>query len=346
LATISRFGFMSHLRSEPNQFVLHYRGGRLVRSGAGLAYWFNPLSAAVAQVPVEDCETTFLLQERSADMQEVTVQCTLTYRVADPQKAAARLNFTVSLSSGAWVEQPLEKLAQLWAQRAQPPARAYLMGVPLVEALVSGAEVIRTAILDALRADPEMADRGLVLVGAQVNRIAPQADLEKALQTPTREAIQQKADQATFERRALAVEKERAIKENELATEIELARRQEDLIRRQGANRLLQMQGEAEAERARVEAEVQRQEVVAAGYARDARTRASGDAEARRALAAAEAEADARRVEVWERAPGRVLLGLALQQLAGKIEHVQHLNLSPDVLGDALRQFLRDQAER
>jgi hypothetical protein len=344
LATISRFGFLSHLRAEPNQFVLHYRRGRLVRSGAGLAYWFNPLSAAVAQVPAEDCETTFLLQERSADMQEVTVQCTLTYRVADPQQAAARINFTIALSSGAWVEQPLEKLAQLWAQRAQPPARAYLMGVPLVEALVAGAEVIRTAIEDALRSDPEMSARGLALVGAQVNRVAPQADLEKALQTPTRESIQQKADQATFERRALAVEKERAIKENELVTEVELARRQEELIRRQGANRLLQMQTEAEAERARVEAEVQRQAVIADGYARDAGTRATGDADARRALAAADAEADAKRVEVWERAPGRVLLGLALQQLAGKIDHVQHLNLSPDVLGDALREFLRDQA--
>jgi hypothetical protein len=61
-------------------------------------------------------------------------------------------------------------------------------------------------------------------------------------------------------------------------------------------------------------------------------------------MAAAEAEADAKRVEVWERAPGKVLLGLALQQLAGKIENVQHLNLTPDIIGDALRQFLRDSA--
>ena len=63
MASFGRFLFWRHLRAGPNQHVLHYRRGRLVRSGAGLAYWFNPLSAAVAQVPVEDCETTFLLRE-------------------------------------------------------------------------------------------------------------------------------------------------------------------------------------------------------------------------------------------------------------------------------------------
>ena len=42
------------------------------------------------------------------------------------------------------------------------------------------------------------------------------------MQTPAREAIQQDAERATFERRALAVEKEAAIGENELANQVEL----------------------------------------------------------------------------------------------------------------------------
>ena len=90
MAQIRHYPFLYHLRAEPSQFVLHYRRGALVRSGAGLAYWFNPLSAALAQVPVEDCETTFVLQERSADFQEVSVQCTVTYRFSDPARAAGR----------------------------------------------------------------------------------------------------------------------------------------------------------------------------------------------------------------------------------------------------------------
>ena len=44
------------------------------------------------------------------------------------------------------------------------------------------------------------------------------------------------SDKATFERRALAVEREGAIAENELQNQIELARRQEQLVAQNGAN--------------------------------------------------------------------------------------------------------------
>ncbi len=77
MATINRFLMSRHLRAEANQFILHFRRGRLVRAGAGLAYWFSPLSAAVAQVPAEDCDATFVLHERCADSQLATVQATV-----------------------------------------------------------------------------------------------------------------------------------------------------------------------------------------------------------------------------------------------------------------------------
>ena len=48
--------------------------------------------------------------------------------------------------------------------------------------------------------------------------------------------MQQDADKATFERRATAVEHERAIAENELQNQIELARREEQLVTQQGQN--------------------------------------------------------------------------------------------------------------
>jgi hypothetical protein len=150
---------------------------------------------------------------------------------------------------------------------------------------------------DALRADPEIAAMGLALVSIQVQRVAPMPDVEKALQTPVREAIQQRADEAVFARRAQAVENERAIKQNELSTEIELARQQADLVRREGANQLLDAQQQAEA----------------------GLVRAAGDADARRLTAAADADAEARRVSIWQDAPTRVILGLAAHELAAKI---------------------------
>ncbi len=344
MAHIAHYPFLNHLRAQPNQYVLHYRRGRLVRKGAGLAYWFSPLSAAIAEVPVEDIETTFLLTERSSDFQEVTVQCTVIYRCQDPERVSLRVNFTISLASGLLIQQPLERLASFWSQRAQQAGRSYLTSVPVVEAIRSGAEVIRSRMEESLRKDPEIEAMGLSMVSIQVRRIAPSADLEKALQTPARESIQQKADEAVFERRALAVEKERAIKENELASEIELARRQELLIQQRGANKLLEIQKDSAAEKARVEAAGECSELAAQAHARDVALRAAGDAQAERTLAAARQEAEERRVDLFTRSPARVAVGLALQDFAGKIQGIQHLNISPDLLSSSLTQFLRDQA--
>ena len=346
MATLSRLGPWGHLRAEPNQYVLHFRRGKLVRKGSGLAYWFSALSAAVSQVPAEDVETTFVFRELSADFQEVNVQCTLRYRSVDPERTAARVNFTISLANGAWLEEPLDRLASLWSQLARRPARAYLTGVPLVDAVRSGAPVIQAAIEDALRANAELEAMGLALVSVHVEQVAPSPELEKALQTPTREAIQQKADQASFERRALAVEKERAIKENELATEIELARRQDQLIRQQGANQLQAVTQDAEAERVKVEGEQQRRTMVADTAAAETRLLAEAQADARRALGAAAAEADKLQAAAWQDSPARVLYALALKEFGGKIEQIHNLNVTPDLLGDALARLVDDKAGR
>lgn len=344
MAQIRRYPFVSHLRAEPNQYILHYKKGRLARQGAGLAYWFSPLSAALAQVPVEDIEATFVFKELTQDFQEVTAQYTLRYRCVEPEKVAARVSFAISLDRGVWLEEPLERLANLWSQRAEQPARACLQGVPMIEAVQAGAREIQTAMTRALREDPEIQAGGLALVSLVVLRVAPTAEMEKALQTPTREAVQQKADEATFQRRALAVEKERAIKENELATEIELARRQEMLIRQQGSNRLEAVRQEAEAERARVEAEMQRKILAAEGAAQETGLTSEADAEAHRRLGQAKAESETLRLAAWKDLPPAVVFGLALQELGGKLQTIEHLNLTPDLLGETVQRLFRERA--
>ena len=343
MAHISKFLFYRHLRAEPNQYILHYRDGNLVRSGAGLTYWFYPLSAAVAQVPVEDVQTTFVLRERSSDVQEVTVQATLTYRIADAEKAAQRVNFSIALENGAWVEQPLQRLNTLWANWSRHPVRARLIEMNVVDIVRTGADETREVLEQALRENSAIEEMGLALVSVQIDQVAPTPELEKALQTPTREEIQQKADEATFQRRALAVEKERAIKENELQTEIELARRQEELIRQEGANQMLDAQQEAEQQRFEVEAAVERDALAAEGKAERMRVITEAEAEAEERLLAVETDAEARKVEIWKDAPSAVTFGLAMQRFADKVETINHLNLTPDLLGDMLQRMLLDQ---
>ncbi|TGS34765.1 band 7 protein, partial [bacterium M00.F.Ca.ET.180.01.1.1] len=92
----------------------------------------------------------------------------------------------------------------------------------------------------------------------RLTNLTPTSELERALQTPTFEALQQKADEATFQRRALAVEKERAIAENELANKTELARREKLLIAEEAENARNRAAGAAEAQQIEAGAEAER----------------------------------------------------------------------------------------
>ena len=346
MTTIASFGFFRHLRAQTNEFILHYRRGRLVRKGHGLAYWFNPLSAAIAQVPTEDCETTFLLKERTADFQEAGVQCVVQYRISNPEQAASRVNFSISLESGAWVDKPLEKLDGFWALKCRPAAREYLARVTILDAARTGADKIRLAIHDLLRADSAVTDMGLEVVGVQVGALTTTPELAKAIEAPTRESLQQKADEAVFQRRALAVEKERAIKENELATQIEIARRQEELLARNAANAMLEVKAENERHEAKAHAEAALAALAAGSYARDVRTKSAADAEARRALGEADAAGESARLNAWRGVDPAVAIGFAVRSGLEKVSSINHLNITPDLLGEGLGSLLRNRAEK
>lgn len=346
MPTITRLPLLPlrRLRAEPNQLILHYRGGRLVTKGAGIAYWFSPLSAAIAMLPIEDCQSTFVLNEHSADFQPIKVQSTITYRIADPEKAASRFNFSLSIDKGVWLEQPLDRLASVLAQRALPVVRKLISAQPLEAVLRQGSEQVRAALVQALTSDPEIAAMGLQLVSLVIDQIVPSAELEKALGTPMREAVQARADEAQFQRRAQAVEKERAIKENELATELELERRQQELIRKRGENALLQAQQEAASQRTQVEAAIERQRLQTEAAAQQTKINAQAQAEAQQLLAAQAAAAMREQHGIWRDTPPAAATAMALGQLATKLQSIGHLNITPDLLGQSFTQLLRDQA--
>jgi hypothetical protein len=343
MATISSYPFVRHLRAEPNQHILHFQGGRVVAEGPGISYWFFPLSAAVAQLPVEDNETTFLLHERSADFQAVAVQCAVRYRCVNAQQLAARINFSISLRTGGWLEQPLERLSSLWAQKAQAPARRFIVAAKVTE-IMGSAELIRDAVDEALRSDAEIAAMGLAVVHVQVVAVSTTADVDRALQTPTRELIQQKADEAVFSRRALAVEKERAIKENELNTQIELAKKEEHLIQQNSANELARVRSAEEAERLKAVSAIERERIAAEGHARDVRVRSEGEAAARKLGYEVDLAAEAQRLAAYAELSPALVMGLAAQEAARKITSINHLNISPDLLGSAFSETLRKSA--
>jgi hypothetical protein len=329
MAAITKRGPFRHLRSEPTSYVRHTRDGEVVHEGLGLGFWFRPLTGSISEVPVDERELPLIFHSRTSDFQDVVVQATITYRITDPGAAAGRVDFSIDPDLGLWTGTPLEQLAGMLTELAQQYGMRVLSGTGLTDALVLGLPLVRDAIAEGLRADGRLAETGIEVAGVRVVAVKPEAELERALQTPVREQLQQEADRATFERRALAVERERAISENELRNQIELARREEELVAQRGANERRAATEAAAASKIRAVAE-----------ADEAKTVARGRAGATRLLGEADGFAEAERLRAYAEVSEVTLVGLALKELAAHVPPIDTLVLTPDMLTSALTRLV------
>ncbi|MFJ8722800.1 SPFH domain-containing protein [Streptomyces sp. NPDC004166] len=355
-----RFGWR-HLRGVPTAHIRHHRAGHLVHDGPGLSFWYRSLTAALSEIPVDDRELAMTFHARTHDFQDVSVQATVTYRISDPGIAAARLDFSIDPDTGVWRGAPLEHLSTLLTETAQQHALDVLARTPLSEALADGVAAVRERVAAGLGAEPRLPATGIEVVAVRVMALRPEPEVERALRTPAREQIQQEADRATYERRAVAVERERAIAENELASRIELARREEQLVEQRGTNARREAQEQAAADAVRAEAEAARTvrlaEAEAARAVRLADAEATrsvrlAEAEARRTVALGEAEASAARevgearaeaqaawLRVHADADVATLHALTATRLAENLPHIDSVTVSPDVLTGLLARL-------
>ena len=103
MAQIKHYPVVAHVQGASSAHQMLWKGGKLRRSGRGLAFWFQPLSANLAEIPLDDRELAFLFHARTLDFQEAVCQGVITYRVADPEALAARINFGLELDTGLYV---------------------------------------------------------------------------------------------------------------------------------------------------------------------------------------------------------------------------------------------------
>ena len=223
----------------------------------------------------------------------------MTYRVADPGLAATRIDFGIDPVLGVWRAAPLEQVSGLLTELAQQHTLDLLAGMPLTRALAEGMAAVRLRLVTGLADDARLADTGLTVVDVRVVAVRAEPDVERALQTPTREQVQQDADRATYERRALGVERERAIAENELQNQIELAKREEQLVTQRGQNDRRRAEEQAAAAHIDSEAEADRQRLLA-----------EAQAEATRLVGLAQADAEAARLEAYKELETATVIGL------------------------------------
>src|SRR5215470_4791211 len=84
------------IKVQPTTYVLQYRGGKVVREGSGLSFFYYGPSSSLVAVPVASTDVPFIFQETTGDFQSVTIQGQVTYRVSDPKRLAGLLNYTLA----------------------------------------------------------------------------------------------------------------------------------------------------------------------------------------------------------------------------------------------------------
>lgn len=308
---------IAYLKPAPTTYVLHYKSGRVKREGPGLSFFYHQPTSTVVQVPAASADVPFIFNEVTRDFQEITIQGQLTYRVVEPKKLAALLDFSID-GRGRYRSEDPGKLEARLINAAQMLAQSVIGQLTLREAL-GAAEALIKHILQGLSVTPAVTMLGIDPLALSILAIRPTPEMARALEAEAREQLQREADESIYARRNAAVEQERIIKESELETELAVEAKQHEIRERKMA--------------ADIALEDQRSGLIARKTENDKRD-ADARAYAIRVTLEPLKDADWKTLVAASAAGGdpKLMIALAFRELAENATKIGELNMSPDLL--------------
>src|SRR5207237_1912888 len=99
------------VKVQPTTYLLQYRGGKIVREGLGLSFFYYAPTTSLVAVPVASTDAPFIFNEVTADFQEITIQGQATYRITDPKRVSQLLNFTLDAPARTYISDDPQKLS-------------------------------------------------------------------------------------------------------------------------------------------------------------------------------------------------------------------------------------------
>src|SRR6267142_434691 len=331
---------MKFIKVQPTTYLLQYRGGKITREGVGPSFFYYSPTTSLVAVPVASTDTPFIFQETTADCQSVTIQGQVTYRVSEPRRLAALLNYTLSWDGEGYVSEDPDKLPERVIHVINVLARAELQKLPLREAIRASDDLVES-VKGGLSVSDEIVSLGLEVLGLSILAIKPTPETARALEAETREKLFREANEAIYARRNSAVEQERAIKENELNTEIAVENKKRQIRETQmEANRAVHEKEsllKKEALEANIGLEDRRKSLVALA-AENAKAEADACAYGVSSTMKALSTADAKILQALASTAMKPekLIAFAFQELSGKADKIGQLNISPDLLRELL----------
>lgn len=329
---------INHIKFDSMTYVLHFKNGNIKKEGRGLSFFYFEPNSSIVAIPMGSNDLPFIFNESTHDYQTVTIQGQISYKISNPKTLADILDFTVN-ESGKYKKNDIEKLNQRIINEAQTATSSYIHEIKLKDGIRS-AKAIEVKILEGLKSSPAIAMLGIEILGASILAIQATPEMSRALETETREKLQQEADQAIYERRNFAVEQERKIKETELNTEIAIEEKQKQIAEKKMESNVQQADNDRKLREMKVQADIsienQKKALIEQKTANDKK----------------EAETQGYVIETtlkpYKNIDWKILtalnnnpdpkfnISLAFRQLAENAEKIGNLNISPELLDSLL----------
>lgn len=226
---------IGYFKAEPTEYARLSVGNKVKEEGKGARRWYLAHNTSIELVCTTIVNQPFQFNESTADNQEVSLQGGFIYRVKDPQRILAVYNHSIDPKTKNYLTEDPQKLPEHILEIARASARKMVQKKKLEELLVM-ADEISHCVSEEVSASPLLEELGVKVSTFYIAGIKASPEITKALGATYRESLLRNADKAAYERRAAAVEQERAIKDNELTTRTYLAKKEEELVTLEGSN--------------------------------------------------------------------------------------------------------------
>jgi regulator of protease activity HflC (stomatin/prohibitin superfamily) len=333
------FGF-KHIQFDAMTYVLHFKNGNIKKEGRGLSFFYFSPNSSIVAIPMGSNDLPFIFSESTNDYQTVTIQGQISYKITNPKTLSDVLDFTVQ-DNGQYKKNDIEKLNQRLINEAQTATSSFIHGIKLKDAIRS-AKTIEGSIIEGLKNSTAINMLGIEILGANILAISATPEMSRALETETREKLQQEADQAIYERRNFAVEQERKIKETELNTEIAIEEKQKQITEKKMESEVIKAENDRKLREMKLEADIsvenQRKLLIEEKTEND-KIEAETQGYVIEATLKPYKDIDWKILTALNNNPDpKFNISLAFRQLAENADKIGNLNISPDLLDSLLNQ--------
>lgn len=248
---------------EPTEYVMKIRRGSVIQQGVGLSFFYNTMTTSLMVFPATAFDTGFIYDDiMTSDFQKLNVQGDISYTIADYEKAAGMVDFSYKGIKKEYDTNLLEA-KQKMAKRIMNLTKVYItkfISTKDIRDAIKSQDELAAVLKAALKEDETIREFGLQVIAISILGISPQPDTRRALEAATREEILKQQDDAVYKRRNCAIEQERAIKENELNTEIKIAEKEKEKHEKAMETKRMLQEKQAELDAKKIANDIQLEE--------------------------------------------------------------------------------------